>query len=248
MSNRSNSTTREQQSKSRSASDLQAKKIKVPLTNRITLLPAHTAHAAPYIGDKRLGNGNGVTFKPKLTNSNPAISSQAKAKGVAVNQKQVDKRRYQKQMSDTQHQQTPGQQRPLTAAGSTQPPQSSKQQPVSARPPPLRLPSSRAKNPTSQLSQGGYLMHRAEGMFDLSNLNNTPGYKGSIYNLLEEFQKQYEISSVPNTSPQQDAERKFVSTEGKHTGLPTATQGVYRYSISSSCLYSNDCHTDMSLK
>ena len=232
MSSRS-SASKKQQPKACGASDLQNKKIKLPNVSKIASTPGPTAS---YVDDKRLSNG--VILKPKLVKSNPAITNQKTSSGAALKTKRVDHRHPHPEMSDIQHQQASGQQR--SAAGRSaqvQHQQQSSRQLPAARPPPLRLPT-RAKNPSSQLSQGGYLIHRAEGMFDLSNLTSSPGFKGSIYNLLDEFQKQYEISSVPKLSQtredgsvQREKASKRSSNINHTEQASVASQGMFYCSI-----------------
>lgn len=178
---------KQQRSPRSSSSDLQSRKITTPLENEITTQRNRPASVMSTGSDKdrRANSGTTVDSKHRVMKSTRSNSSQMIPSGKAGQHRETDSRQYKRQMSDVQQ---ISQQRSAAARPSVSP------RVAAPALQPLKL-ASRLKNPASQLSQGGYLMHRAEGMFDLSNLANSPGYKGSIVDLLAEFQKQYELSS-----------------------------------------------------
>lgn len=67
----------------------------------------------------------------------------------------------------------------------------------------------RQKNAVPRPSAEGYSIHRAEGMFDLSNIHNIPDHGGSIYNLMEEFKKQL------NTKEAEESTQTYTQQQGE---------------------------------
>lgn len=79
----------------------------------------------------------------------------------------------------------------------------------------------------SKFTQNGYVIHRAEAMFDLSNIHLNPDDRGSMFDLLGEFQKQL---GIPQSNPVANikmADTKVDrSTRSQHIG-----KFYYYYSI-----------------
>jgi len=68
-------------------------------------------------------------------------------------------------------------------------------------PSPKMVPISRPKNPGR--ARSGYMIHRSEGLSDLSNIQEIPGFYGSIANILEEFQRQVAAGKSEKTGTSQ---------------------------------------------
>lgn len=65
-----------------------------------------------------------------------------------------------------------------------------------------QMSSCRQVRKTSSTPPGGYLMYRAPGMFDLSNIKSGSAcaeHRSSIYNIYEEFHRQFGLLQRPDS-------------------------------------------------